>query len=152
MKKLWDKIKGLPRFGKVLLALGLALGIFVVIYVGYGWMSIDAAEEEEPAAVPARLQPPPEEDIPEAYLFQHFLSEMADCYDQVSQPVGLAQLERDIGREWGKAANALLDYYERGLCVEGAEHLRIPGRAGWLAAQAAQFAVESMEEEEESNQ
>lgn len=154
MKKFWQAFVKLPMFVRLLSVAGLALLILIVV-IGWSWMgSVDTAGEETalsnaPLPVTPNLSGEP---VPEAYLFQHFLEEMGNCYRQVSQPLTAAQLEREIGREWGRATQALLDYYEQGLCAERERDLLIPGRAGWLAAQSVDFALNGPEEEQEQAQ
>lgn len=154
MKKLWQEFIKLPKLVRFLVVAGMALSILIVA-VFWSWMgSVAPAAEEtasayDPKPVVANLRGEP---IPEAYLFQHFLEEMGNCYREVSQPRTAAQLEREIGREWGRATQALLDYYEQGLCAERERDLLIPGRAGWLAAQSVEFALHGPEEEQEQAQ
>ena len=76
--------------------------------------------------------------VPDTYLYQHFLSELGDCYEQTGQPVSPAELERTIGRDWEIAVQALMTQYRDGTCVEAAEYLHIPGRALWMADQLTQ--------------
>ena len=65
-----------------------------------------------------RRRPASEEEVPGAYLFQHFLGELHDCYRQIGQSISLPNLERQVGKEWGAAAVALMDYYRDGNCAE----------------------------------
>ena len=78
--------------------------------------------------------------IPEAYLFQHFLAELHDCYGQIGHSITLPALERQVGKEWGMAAVALVDYYTAGKCSENERYLRIPGRVAWMVDQVQEMA------------
>ena len=170
MKAAWQKFRGWPRwlrFGTVAVTLGLTLMVITV----WTWMGSGDETNAEASATSAdafpllstpnfqgRYATNPDgryEQVPDVYLYQHFLRELGLCYEQIGQPVALPKLERQVGREWGMAAQALLDYYGEGHCSESEWHLLIPGRAGWLAAQAAEYARnggDSVEEGQEQTQ
>ena len=120
----------------------------VLVLVGVWWWLV--VSPVETAALPDPVPQLPvievqELQIPEAYLFQHFLAELHDCYGQVGQSITLPELERQVGKEWGAAAVALVDYYTAGKCSEKELYLRIPGRVGWMVDEVQEMAVEEAE-------
>ena len=137
VKRAWSRI---PDKHRKKAAIGLclvALVAVVMIWQAASGDGVEQAEESQPAPTPApaQAQAAEPEDVPDVYLFQHFVAELGDCYDQTGQATSAAELEREIGREWEIAVEALLTQYRKGTCSEAAEFLRIPGRALWLADQ-----------------
>ena len=130
-----QRVKGLPRWVKITVpALALVGGLMGV----WMWMALGTVEEaaagEESVLPPVRVVQD-DEHIPEAYLFQHFLEELHDCYRQIGQSISLPALERQVGKAWGEAAVALVGYYDAGNCAEQDRFLRIPGRVSWMIVQ-----------------
>ena len=120
----------------------------VLVLVGLWWWLVVSPVETAaaPDAAPQQTAIEAQEiQIPEAYLFQHFLAELHDCYGQIGHSITLPALERQVGKEWGAAAVALVDYYEAGKCSEGKLYLRIPGRVAWMVDQVQESAVEDAE-------
>ena len=127
-----------------------AVAVAVLLAFMGVWIAMASGTEEPPPPQPVEQAPPPsEEEVPGAYLFQHFLGELHDCYRQIGQSISLPNLERQVGKEWGAAAVALMDYYRDGKCAEGDRYLRIPGRAAWMIEQVQETAVGPAGEDEE---
>ena len=129
-----QRMKGMPKWVKVSVPVA---AILLLVIVG-GTCMVAGTVEEVPAVETREAQPrvvEMDEDIPEAYLFQHFLEELHDCYRQIGQSISLPALEREVGKAWGEAAVALAGYYDAGNCVEQDRFLRIPGRVSWMIVQ-----------------
>ena len=133
----------------VAVAVVVAVAVLLAAFMGV-WIAMASGTEEPPPPQPVEQAPPAkEEEVPGAYLFQHFLGELHDCYRQIGQSISLPNLERQVGKEWGSAAVALMDYYRDGKCAEGDRYLRIPGRAAWMIEQVLEPAVGPAGEDEE---
>ena len=121
----------------------------VLVLVGLWWWLVVSPVETgaSPDAAPRQTAIEVQElRIPEAYLFQHFLAELHDCYGQIGHSITLPELERQVGKEWGMAAVALVDYYTVGKCSENERYLRIPGRVAWMVDQVQEMAGKDEEE------
>ena len=140
-----ERVKRLPKWARIALLPAAVLAAFMGV-----WIAMASGTEAPPPPQPVKQEPTAkEEEVPGAYLFQHFLGELHDCYGQIGQSISLPNLERQVGKEWGGAAVALMDYYRDGNCAEGDRYLRIPGRAAWMIEQVQETAVGPAEEEAE---
>ena len=138
------RISLLPKKAKMAAAAVAA----VLVLVGLWWWLVASPVETgaSPDAAPQQTAIEVQElQIPEAYLFHYFLAELHDCYGQIGHSITLPELERQVGKEWGMAAVALVDYYTVGKCSEGELYLRIPGRVAWMIDQVQEMAVEDEE-------
>ena len=143
-----QRLKRLPKWAKI----GGIGGVVLVGLLALWWAVVPGSVETAPApdsalAQPARVEE--EIEIPDAYLYQHFLAELQDCYRQIGQSISLPKLEREVGKDWGEATLALAEYYIEDNCGEREEYLRIPGRAAWMIEQVLEVAVVATEEGEE---
>ena len=142
-----QRLKHLPRWVKITVPIAAVL----LLVIAGGTCMVAGTVEEVPLPVAAEpaVRPAFEgEEIPEAYLFQHFLEELHDCYRQIGQSISLPALEREVGKAWGEAAVALVGYYEEGNCAEQERFLRIPGRVSWMIVQVQEVAPQETEEGE----
>ena len=138
-----QRIEGLPKRAKV----GLLAALALAAVIGVWTCSAAGTAGPAPPPAPAAVEPvKAEEEVPGAYLFQHFLAELHDCYRQTGHPIPLPELERQVGKEWGAAAAALAGYHRSGKCAERDHHLLIPGRAAWMIEQVQETAVTGGEE------
>ena len=141
-----QRLKRLPKWAMV----GGAISVFVVGLIALWWVLVPGSVETAPALPETQesmqlARAEEEIEIPDAYLFQYFLTELQDCYRQIEQPISLPRLERQVGKDWDVATLALTDYYIEGKCQEEEFYLRIPGRAAWMIEQVL---VPTAEEEE----
>lgn len=144
-KKMSFSVGSLSTRGKILAGVG-AVGVAIVLLLG--WMTMGMAETSDVAAAPQELEPVRQDDveIPTAYLFQHFLDELHGCYQQIGHSTSRAELEVEVGKEWGEAVVALMEYYRIGNCFEGDYHPRIPGRVAWMINQVQAMEPAAAEE------
>lgn len=114
-------------------------GVAFLVVSLLAWLALKPGAPTEAAAVPADPIPVSIEEleVPDVYLFQHFLEELHRCYLEVGHEVSMQQLEREVGRDWDVAVMALMQYFHEGKCAEWDDYLRIPGRAAWMVAQVA---------------
>ncbi len=82
-----------------------------------------------PAVLPSRPTPTP---LPHQYSFQHFVREMAACYDQRGLDSTLTIVEADIMQDVPLAVTELLRLYSENDCEEVSPWHQIKGRVGWM--------------------
>lgn len=82
-----------------------------------------------PAVLPSRPTPTP---LPQQYSFQHFVREMAACYEQRGLDPTLTIVEADIMQDVPLAVTELMRLYSENDCEEEAPWHQIKGRVGWM--------------------